>query len=127
MYSFQLRVIANPSSPHRDLLIIEKKMSGLHIHPTEPVPEPVAEDSQSQKQLSCEVCFKIFNKKKELTRHQKTHMKPKKCRDCGEEFQSDIELDNHKKIHLKCEVCGKEYKEKKNLNKHKKVHTKFRQ
>merc|ERR1719376_798157 len=47
--------------------------------------------------LTCTVCYKIFDTKKQLTRHKKIH--DKTCNICGEKFENRLMLIIHKKVH----------------------------
>ena len=86
--------MANPSSPHRDELVLASRLTALRL-----ASPPKTPDEPKQVHFECEMCKKVFNAKKELSRHEKTHNKKITCRDCGQEFVTKEDLEDHKFSH----------------------------
>lgn len=82
---------------------------------------------------TCQICGKTFIKKKNLSRHLKTHQheKPHICEVCSKAFKSPTHLKNHKishmpvaeRPHFECDICGKSVVGKEGLRKHRRIHT----
>ncbi|KAJ8667973.1 hypothetical protein QAD02_009636 [Eretmocerus hayati] len=79
----------------------------------------------------CQFCAKSFKYKQGLERHlRRDHDKIKSflCGICGERFECNQDLRNHKGAHLEmksfsCKFCSKTYKYKKDLENHNRLHT----
>lgn len=69
-------------------------------------------------------CDYQASQKSSLTRHkQLIHNETYNCTDCGKQFQQNIQLIQHKKIHINqnrnnCSVCDKKFSHMGNLEKH---------
>ncbi|XP_013415734.1 GDNF-inducible zinc finger protein 1 [Lingula anatina] len=92
--------------------------------------------------LKCQFCDEIFQKIRELRRHEKAHGGSKSksssgrrkastdniCDACGREFKTKQSLIKHKKIHsferpFKCSFCERPFLRKADLQRHELIHT----
>ncbi|KAJ0169493.1 hypothetical protein K1T71_015080 [Dendrolimus kikuchii] len=82
----------------------------------------------------CEICGRFFQKADILEDHIFTHtgVKIYKCDRCGKEFNTNLSLTIHMKIHdtkrkrYACPVCGKTFLRSNNLKRHEYLHTGLR-
>lgn len=82
----------------------------------------------------CEICGRFFQKADILEDHILTHtgVKIYKCDRCGKEFNTNLSLTIHMKIHdakrkrHACPVCGKTFLRSNNLKRHEYLHTGLR-
>ena len=93
-----------------------------------------ARHGKDQKQFSCDVCHKQFNRKDVLNTHKKTihdgNREPRRsfpCQFCKKSFVHEESWRRHHQLHIDkqeypCEHCGKKFKNKHYLNDHKKSH-----
>ena len=86
--------------------------------------------------FSCERCDKEFTEKRNLTRHQKTHLLSTEaytCDACGKDFDREDARNRHMKTHLKdltasgqtysCGVYGKEFSLAETRKRHEAAHS----
>lgn len=85
--------------------------------------------SHRQEPLFCDICAEVFEERKHLTIHRRTHLKQKVyiCNVCTKGFVSNYEMNQHHRIHFnvrdyKCLICGKSFKTRPALRKHSKNH-----
>ncbi|KAK4305777.1 hypothetical protein Pmani_022346 [Petrolisthes manimaculis] len=78
----------------------------------------------------CEVCGRVFDKKKYLYTHHNVHSRQRNfpCNYCGKQLASRLALKNHNLIHtgempFKCNLCDKEFRSSSNLKRHERTHT----
>ncbi|EFQ30874.1 hypothetical protein CGRA01v4_12944 [Colletotrichum graminicola] len=78
---------------------------------------------------ACEICNKCYNKKHELNRHMKHHIKPEVCKSkgCGHRCADPSDLDRHEQVYhssekrrFKCNKCPKGFTRSDNLTRHRK-------
>ncbi|XP_063290527.1 gastrula zinc finger protein XlCGF53.1-like [Pelobates fuscus] len=88
------------------------------------------EIQEGEKQFSCSECGKCFGQKKDLNRHQQSHLgrKPFSCPECLKGFTQSSNLITHQRIHtgekpFSCYHCGKCFAQKSDLNRHLKIHS----
>ena len=107
--------------------------------------------SPYKKSLSCYYCFKIFDKRQTLERHERVHTgeKPFKCNECDKCFTQSYYLNQHKKRHrwedeekvgkvatpannstddksvddFSCYICSKRFTLRADLVRHERIHT----
>ncbi|XP_074543345.1 uncharacterized protein LOC141803282 [Halichoeres trimaculatus] len=79
---------------------------------------------------SCSECSKTFTKRRDLTKHLRTHEqnKPYSCSKCVKKFQCKAGLENHLRIHtgerpFSCSECGRKFSQGGNLTRHMAIHT----
>ncbi|XP_061929914.1 zinc finger protein ZFP2 isoform X11 [Apis cerana] len=78
--------------------------------------------------IECNVCHKVFKKKKYLNVHKTLHGAPHICHVCGAKLTSEYYLKIHIRRHNKeftefCEICNKGFYLKATLKTHMSVHT----
>ncbi|GBM83657.1 Zinc finger protein ZFP69 [Araneus ventricosus] len=80
--------------------------------------------------FACDVCGKVFGKKKLLHAHERTHTgkKPFVCYTCDRRFTQKIDLTRHLRTHsgekpFACPRCDKKFRQKQHLNDHLRTHT----
>lgn len=92
----------------------------------------------SLKMFKCYVCSVNFRTEQELSSHAASHQVSlvHYCRDCGQAFMSETDLQFHKKksyckataeskeANFKCQVCTREFSCQENYEKHLELHTK---
>ena len=79
---------------------------------------------------SCEVCSKVFSKKRSLIKHKHIHSGVRRynCDVCNKVFKQQSHLTSHLRIHsgerpYTCEVCNKTFTVSSSLRRHQKIHS----
>ncbi|KZC09926.1 Zinc finger protein 26, partial [Dufourea novaeangliae] len=85
-------------------------------------------DKETTGPIECNVCHKVFKKKKYLNVHKTLHGAPHICHVCGAKLTSEYYLKIHIRRHNKeftefCEVCNKGFYLKATLKTHMSVHS----
>lgn len=83
----------------------------------------------NQISFTCETCNKVFDKLKNLKRHEKLHskVKPFVC-ECGKSYSRSDHLNRHKISHsentkpFQCSLCVSRFSNRSHLNRHMKLH-----
>jgi len=75
--------------------------------------------------LSCQYCYKVFKKRRNVVRHERIHTgeKPYACSDCDRRFSDESTLRQHIRTHsaemnFLCNDCGKFFKSRNGLKYH---------
>ncbi|XP_062554680.1 zinc finger protein 729-like [Armigeres subalbatus] len=118
-----------------DTTIVDSKLSCpnyLNNHKTEAVMAVKSICSQANKEeFICPVCRKMFNSRKTLRQHSRTHLNPEsrrhKCRFCEKAFNFGHHLRIHERTHtnqkpFQCLSCGKTFASKDRLSNHRMRH-----
>ena len=101
-------------------------------HKLDDIPEESEDEIENQddKQDSfdCHICEKVFKKRIYLKRHLETHNRRFKCKRCGDEFKTFLDLQVHRHVHaheksFKCDFCGIGFKVEHNMKEHRRIHT----
>ena len=75
------------------------------------------------KRFLCQFCFLSYSCKKNRTDHEKKHVNPFTCDECGKRFSYECDMREHKKVHddakpFVCDQCNKAFKRKYDRNVH---------
>ncbi|XP_050509985.1 zinc finger protein 233-like isoform X2 [Diabrotica virgifera virgifera] len=91
--------------------------------------QPMSQPAEG-KSFKCEICFKLFAKKKRLNEHIRIHSTEKlyKCDICLKQFRAAASVIRHMRSHTgekpyKCEICFKQFAQKCQLKPHLLTHT----
>lgn len=74
--------------------------------------------------LECRYCFREFNNRQRVIRHERIHTgeKPFKCNECQRQFADESTLRQHARVHsevlLPCNDCGKSFRSRNGLKFH---------
>jgi KRAB domain-containing zinc finger protein len=82
--------------------------------------------------FSCDVCRRVFTRKRQLNVHRLTHAGPNdfSCDQCSKVFFSEVNLKFHKQNYHRekkygCNVCGKTFSSRSEMKSHQQSHTGF--